>query len=78
MEKPTLKVNEVMKFSNANKLAVVAVAAVAGTAQAAPVDVTTVVADIAAQAAPIGLIGSAVLLIYVAVKAFHWVRKALA
>ncbi|MBX9636236.1 MAG: major capsid protein [Nitrosomonas sp.] len=46
-------------------------------AQAAAIDVTAVVTDIAAQAAPIGLIGGAVLLIYVAVKAFKWVRRAL-
>ena len=46
-------------------------------AHAAAIDVTAVTADIAAQAAPIGLIGGAVLLIYVGVKAFQWVRKAL-
>lgn len=46
-------------------------------AMAAAVDVDDVVTDIAAQAAPVGLIGGAVLLIFVAVKAFQWVRKAL-
>lgn len=46
-------------------------------AQAAAIDVTAVVTDIGAQAAPIGLIGGAVLLIFVAVKAFKWVRRAL-
>lgn len=46
-------------------------------AQAAAVDVAAVVTDIGAQAVPVGLIGSAVLLIFLAVKAFHWVRKAL-
>lgn len=46
-------------------------------AQAAAVDVSTVVTDIGAQAVPIGLIGTAVLLIFLAVKAFHWVRRAL-
>ena len=56
-------------------LAVASVAA--GVAQAAPIDVTTVVTDIGAQAVPIGLIGGAVLLIFVAVKAFKWVRSAL-
>lgn len=50
----------------------------ASQAQAAAIDVTDVVADIAAQAAPIGLIGAAVLLIFVGVKAFRWVRSALA
>ena len=46
-------------------------------AMAAAIDVTAVVTDIAAQAAPIGLIGGAVLVIYVSVKAFKWVRAAL-
>lgn len=49
----------------------------ASQANAAAVDVGAVVTDIAAQATPIGLIGAAVLLIYVGVKAFQWVRKAL-
>ena len=44
---------------------------------AAAVDVSSVVTDIGAQAAPVGLIGAAVLLLYVAVKAFKWVRGAL-
>ena len=46
-------------------------------ANAAAVDVGAVVTDIGAQAVPIGLIGGAVLLIFVGVKAFQWVRKAL-
>ena len=46
-------------------------------ANAAAVDVAAVVTDIGAQAAPVGLIGVAVLLIYGAVKAFKWVRAAL-
>lgn len=46
-------------------------------AQAAAIDVSSVVSDIGAQAAPIGLVGTAVLLIFLAVKAFHWVRGAL-
>ncbi|MDP4076908.1 major capsid protein [Acidovorax sp. A1169] len=54
-----------------------ALLAAATASQAAAVDVASVVTDIAAQAAPIGLIGAAVLLIYVGVKAFQWVRKAL-
>lgn len=53
------------------------VLATVGAANAAAVDVTTVTTDIAAQAAPIAAIGAAVLLIYVGVKAFQWVRKAL-
>jgi hypothetical protein len=58
--------------------AVVAATLLVGQAQAAAVDVSAVVTDIGAQAVPIGLIGTAVLLIFLAVKAFHWVRKALA
>lgn len=50
---------------------------VAGAANAAAVDVTEVVSDIAAQAAPIAAIGAAVLLVYVGIKAFKWVRRAL-
>lgn len=51
---------------------------VAGAANAAAIDVTAVTTDIAAQATPIGLIGSAVLLVFVGIKAFRWVRAALA
>lgn len=50
---------------------------VAGASQAAAVDVSAIVTDIGAQAAPIAAIGGAVLLIYVGVKAFQWVRRAL-
>lgn len=46
-------------------------------ANAAAIDVTTVVSDIAAQAAPVALIGAAVLLLVVGIKAFKWVRAAL-
>jgi len=41
------------------------------------VNVTAVVADVAAQAASITLIGAAVLLIVVGIKAFKWVRRAM-
>ncbi len=44
---------------------------------AAAIDVAAVVTDIGAQAAPIALIGSAVLLLTVGIKAFKWVRRAL-
>ena len=50
---------------------------VAGAANAAAVDVTGVVSDIAAQAAPIAAIGGAVLLLHVGIKTFKWVRQAL-
>lgn len=61
------------------RIAAIAAATALATTQAnaAAVDVAAVVTDIAAQAAPIGLIGAAVLLIFVGVKAFQWVRKAL-
>lgn len=61
------------------RIAAIAAAAAlaAGGANAAAVDVGDVVTDIGAQAVPIGLIGAAVLLIFVGVKAFQWVRKAL-
>ena len=49
----------------------------AGTASAAAVDVSAVVTDIAAQAAPIALIGAAVLILMVGIKAFKWVRRAM-
>jgi Inovirus Coat protein B len=51
---------------------------VAGAAQAAPVDVTALVADIGAQIAPITLVGGAVLLVMIAVRAFRWIRSAMA
>lgn len=44
---------------------------------AAGIDVTSVVTTIGDQAAPIALIGGAVLAIVVGVKAFKWVRSAL-
>ena len=46
-------------------------------ARAAAIDVAAVVTDISAQAAPIALIGGAVLVVYVGIKAFRWVRGAL-
>ena len=46
-------------------------------ATATAIDVTDVVASIAAQAAPISLVGGAVLVIYGGVKAFKWVRAAM-
>lgn len=51
--------------------------ALASQAQAAAIDVTDVVADIAAQATPIAAIGAAVLVLIVGIKAFKWVRRAL-
>lgn len=58
-------------------LAAVSTLGAIGASQAAAVDVTGAAADIAAQAAPVGVIGVACLLVYGAVKAFGWVRGAL-
>lgn len=55
----------------------IALAVGATASQAAAIDVSSTVSEVGAQAAPIALIGGAVLLIYVAVKAFQWVRRAL-
>lgn len=49
----------------------------AGVSHAAAIDVEDIVTDIAAQATPVAAIGAAVLLLFVAIKAFKWVRKAL-
>lgn len=65
---------------NANiRRGLLAVGALVGSAasQAAQVDVAAAVNDIAQQAAPVGLVGVACLLVYGAVKAFGWVRGAL-
>lgn len=51
--------------------------AIASQANAAAVDVTAVVTDIGAQAAPVAAIGAAVLVLMVGIKAFKWVRKAM-
>jgi len=44
---------------------------------AAAVDVDDVVTDIGLQVTPITLIGGAILLVIVAIKAFKWVRRAM-
>lgn len=63
------------KLARVSTLAAVALAPVLS--HAAAIDVDDVVTDIAAQAAPIGLVGGAVLLIFGAIKAFKWVRRAM-
>ena len=57
--------------------ATVGLLAAAPAAQAAAIDVEDLVTDIAAQAVPVGLIGGAVLLLMVGIKAFKWVRRAM-
>lgn len=61
----------------ARLMAVPALAAAAGASHAAAIDVASVSTDIAAQAAPVAAIGAAVLLLFVGIKAFKWVRRAL-
>lgn len=46
-------------------------------AMAAAIDVDDVVADIGAQLVPVAAIAGAVLLVFVALKAWKWIRKAL-
>lgn len=46
-------------------------------ANAAAVDVTAVVTEIATQAAPVAAVAGAVLLIHLAVKAFKWIRASM-
>jgi hypothetical protein len=45
-------------------------------AQATPIDVTAVTAQIASATTPIGLIGGGVLLVVVAIATYKWVRRA--
>lgn len=59
-----------------SRVGLVALLGASGGAMAAPVDVAAVVTDIGAQIAPIVLIGGAVLLVLVSIKAFKWVRAA--
>ena len=55
---------------------IVAASALASSAHAA-IDVSAVVTEISGTLAPIGLIGAGVLLVYVAIKAFKWVARAM-
>jgi Inovirus Coat protein B len=50
--------------------------AAAGAASAAPT-VTDVVAEIVATGIPVAQVGSAILILMIAIKAFVWIRKAL-
>lgn len=42
-----------------------------------PVDVSAVTDGITAQAAPIAAVGAAILVLFVGIKAFKWVRRAM-
>lgn len=63
--------------NNLALLAVLAGTVVAGSAQAAAIDVTAVVTEITGAAAPIAAIGSAVLIVMVGIKVYKWVRRAM-
>lgn len=54
-----------------------AVALGASQVASAAIDVTEVVAEIDGTVAPIALIGGAVLLVVVTIKAYKWVRRAM-
>lgn len=82
LEKTYAAAVDAYEWAKAKTTTVVAIgtagaAFVAAPAHAAAIDVAAVVTDIGAQATPIGLIGGAVLLIYLGVKAFKWVRAAM-
>lgn len=76
METQLKKEIEMNKYVQRGLVAAGVLAATAS-ANAAAIDVASVVTDISAQAAPIALIGGAVLVVYVGIKAFRWVRGAL-
>lgn len=67
-------------MQNRNTVATTAALAAGGlvaSSAASAIDVAAVVTEIDATVAPIGLIGSAVLLVIVAIKAYKWVRRAM-
>lgn len=59
------------------RLGLAAAITLAATASQAAVDVSAVVTEIGTAAAPIASIGSAVLMIMVGIKVYHWVRRAM-
>jgi hypothetical protein len=71
-----------MKRSTLQRLALIPAAVMASGAAMAQtvsgaVDVGSIVTKIGDQATPVAAIGAAVLLLFVGIKAFKWVRKAL-
>lgn len=65
-----------MKVKSLYQSAVAGGLAIAAGVASAAVDVTDIVTEILAAAAPIALIGGAVLTIHYGAKVFKWVRKA--
>jgi len=64
---------------NKNALRSLAVIGAVASTQAAhaAIDVSAVVTEISGALVPIGLIGAGVLLVFVAIKAFKWVARAM-
>lgn len=60
-----------------NKYLLAVPAVLLATQAQAAIDVTAVVSEIQATLAPVGLIGSAVLILMVAIAAYKWVRRAM-
>lgn len=81
IEKTRAVASQTIDWAKSKTATVVAIGAAGAAAfqpaHAAAVDVAAVVTDIGAQIAPITAIGGAVLTVYVAIKAFKWVRRAL-
>ena len=81
IEKTRAVASQTMNWAKSKTATVVAIgtagAAAFQPAHAAAISVTDVVADITAQAGPVAAIGAAVLILFVGIKAFKWVRKAL-
>ena len=81
IEKTRALAAQTMDWAKSKTATVVAIgtagAAAFQPAQAAAIDVTAVVTDISAQAASVAAIGGAVLILFVGIKAFKWVRMAL-
>ena len=81
IEKTRAVASQTMNWAKSKTATVVAIGTAGASAlqpaHAAAINVTDVVADIAAQAAPVAAIGAAVLILFVGIKAFKWVRKAL-
>ena len=64
-------------FRNSALSALALVGAAASMPASAAIDVTAVVSEITSAVAPVGLIGGAVLLVFVTAAVYKWVRKAL-
>lgn len=68
----------VSRFTFSAAAAAATLALASAQASAAAIDVSSTVTDIGAQLVPIGLIGAAIMGVFLAIKAYHWVRRAMA